>query len=98
MVTTDEVATGRGVDLATQGFEVGGFLQPIVEEEGLIGEGLSADSASVSLYTTEGFGHVKPIEDIPVGAWRIEAMSRTGRIRAEEVILNHEILHEESLI
>ena len=86
VVTTDEVATRRGIDITTQRGEVGVFFQPIVEQKRLIGESLSAESTPVSLYATKCFGHMIAVVDIPVGGEWVDAVSRTGSIGTEEVI------------
>ena len=88
-MTSDEVATGSRIDLASQSGEVGRFFQPVVEEKGLIGEGLPAGPTQVALHATEGFGHMKAIPNEPVGVVGLELMSRAGRGGTEEVLRDH---------
>ena len=93
VVTGDEVAAGGGVGLATEGGEVGGYFEPIVEEEGLVGEGLAAVSAFVAIDATESFGGVMAVTVEPGRCGGIKAMSGAAGAGTEEVIGIHVYLH-----
>ena len=62
------------------------FFEPIVEEEGLIGEGLAAETTLVALNATEGVGGVESVTDEPGEAGWLEGVSGTGWIGTEEVV------------
>ena len=77
------------VDLGTQVGEISGFLQPVVKQKRLIGEGLSAASTPVSLDPAEGAGRMKAIAIIPVLIVKIEAVGAAAGIRTEKVCIVH---------
>ena len=89
VMTSDKVAAGRRVDLATECMEVGRFFEPIVKEKGLIGEGSAAILAFIALDSTESLGGVVAVAVEPLRIGEIEPMSATGAAWTEEVVSLH---------